>query len=918
MRIRPLASWVICGWVVAVTAPSAEALTVPGNYPTIQAAINAVVQGSAPNGSVIEVQPGVYNEALLVDTTWRSLTVRGVAGPGATIINATGTGRSALRVIRASGAVRFEGLTIRGGSAPVGNGGGFTFEDASPVVANVIFENNTGVDAGGGILTRSNAQFADCVIRANSAARFGGGMVMTSGSRPTFTNCQIRDNVSGTGGAGTGTIGSGGGVHVNDASPTFRGCLITANRSKFAAGGILHMGLFNSAYGPAVLTLEDSEVSNNLTERFAPGENPAEGGGIHIEDNASAYLIRTRVTGNTANTAGGLSAYRARFEITSSVIEGNHAQDPLGVGGFGGGIGISSNNLSMPLRQASSLVVVDSVIRSNDSRIGAGIFATGDQLCGSPTPSCNPATAPRATVNVSDSLIDANAAGVYAGGLRIDRADLTILGSHILRNTVAASGQSYGGGLLMASGTSATIDGTTIARNSAVNFGGGLFVDDGSMLNLTNSRVYGNTAASGGGMYVGSIGPPSGTVQGSVLADNTTYQIHEQACPPLQRTILNYQNNRITPRPGSSDLYYSTCGGATPSISGFNALPSGPSGNTSGPPSFVTFLASPDVGPGTLSWSVGRATSVTIGGVGTWSDDTGAVGVAPGAPTTYTLTNTGGPGSPAFAFMTVARSWGAPGDTPVVGDFDGDGRTDLAVYRGAAGQWFLSQSTAGFRQQDWGAPSLGDTPIPADYDGDGKTDIAVFRQATGEWLIQQSLGGALTVPWGAPALGDVPVAADYDGDGKADIGVYRRSTGQWFLRRSSAGNLIVSWGAPSLGDTPVPSDYDGDGRADIGVYRTTTGQWFISRSSSGLLSVAWGAPSLGDTPVPADYDGDGKADVAIARPATGEWFVRQTGGGTTIARWGFGDSRLPADYDGNGRDEITIWRASSGSWLSRP
>ena len=599
--------------LLGLSAAPAEAVTVPGNYPTIQAAIAAVVNGSLPNGTLIEVQPGVYNEALLINATSRSLTIRGIGGAAATVVNAGGTGQSAIRIFNASGAIRIEGLTFRGGTGVQGTGGGFSIADASPVLMDVVFENNSGFDSGGGVLSRSNAQFSRCFIRNNSAARFGGGVVITTGSRPVFSNCQIRDNVSGTGGPGVGSIGAGGGVHVNDASPTFRSCLITGNQAKFAAGGIFHMGLFGSPYGPSLLVVEDSEVSNNVVSRYSAADNPGEGGGIHVEDNAVGHLIRTRVLNNTANTSGGLSAYRARFEVISSVIEGNHAQDPQGVGGFGGGIGIHGNNVSTPLRQASSLVLTDSVVRANDARIAAGIQASGDQHCGSPTPNCNPATALRAAVQIIDSLIDGNAAGVYAGGLRLDRADVLIQNSHILSNWAAASGTSYGGGILIALGAQVTINGSTIAGNAAVNFGGGLFVDDSAVLNMTSSRVYKNTAGSGGGLYIGSNGPPSGTIQSSILADNSTYQIHEQACSPLQRTILNYQGNAITPRSGQSDLYYSTCGGATSSASSFNALPGGrASGNTSTAPSFVTFLATPDVGPSVLSWSVSRASSVAI------------------------------------------------------------------------------------------------------------------------------------------------------------------------------------------------------------------------------------------------------------------------------------------------------------------
>ncbi len=84
-----------------------------------------------------------------------------------------------------------------------------------------------------------------------------------------------------------------------------------------------------------------------------------------------------------------------------------------------------------------------------------------------------------------------------------------------------------------------------------------------------------------------------------------------------------------------------------------------------------------------------------------------------------------------------AVNWGLTDDRPVPGDYDGDGRMDIAVWRPSTGGWFrLLSSTnyTSFTTAQWGVST--DIPIAADYNGDGKTDITVFRPGTGTWFVQ--------------------------------------------------------------------------------------------------------------------------------------------------------------------------------------
>lgn len=253
-----------------------------------------------------------------------------------------------------------------------------------------------------------------------------------------------------------------------------------------------------------------------------------------------------------------------------------------------------------------------------------------------------------------------------------------------------------------------------------------------------------------------------------------------------------------------------------------------------------------------------------------------------------------------------------PADAPF--DLDGDGRTDISVYRfdddpNVADIRFVESSTGAVSGVSWG--NVGDMPAFADFDGDGKTDIAVFRPSTAIWYILQSSDAAVrAVNFGLS--GDVPVPADQDGDGRDDITVFRPSTGVWYVWRS-AENAVSAVQFGLSGDKPFAADMDGDSKADIAVFRPSTGVWYRLGTAEGFSAVQFGIAS--DVPLTGDLDGDGKADIAVFRPESGTWYLLRSAKGFAAVQFGtFGDELLQADIDGDGRSDIGVYRPSANAW----
>jgi len=199
----------------------------------------------------------------------------------------------------------------------------------------------------------------------------------------------------------------------------------------------------------------------------------------------------------------------------------------------------------------------------------------------------------------------------------------------------------------------------------------------------------------------------------------------------------------------------------------------------------------------------------------------------------------------------LAFNYGVPGDTPLVGDWDGNGVDTVGIYRNSA-FYVRNSNSAGNADLAFKYGVPGDTPLVGDWDGNGVDTIGIYRNGVFYLRNSNSAGNAdLVFNYGVP--GDTPLVGDWDGNGVDTVGIYRN--GVFYLRNSNtAGNAdqLFNYGIP--GDTPLVGDWDGNGVDTVGIYRN--GAFYLRNSNTaGNADLAFIYGISGDTPLVGDWNG---------------------------------------------------------------
>ncbi len=341
----------------------AATIRVPSEQPTIQAGIDAAV-----DGDTVSVADGTYtgDGNRDIDFKGKAITVASENGAETCIIDCQGTEQENHRgFVFHSGETQesvLTGFTVRNGLLKGdADGGGINCVDSSPTISNCTISHNQAEFRGGGIhCANSSLLIVNCSIFTNTSGRFGGGIEI-SGLSPRIINCVISENLASDGAgicihsgspiieataisANSGRLG--GGVFLRYTSAAITNCSISRNSASLSSGGIeclestlsisectidanASMGVSGYWAGTGGLNCNESIMS--ISNCKILGNTGLMSGGLRLK-NATATIINCLVSGNTGEDAHGLNIDFSRVTMTSTTIYGNRIAKDSGRG----------------------------------------------------------------------------------------------------------------------------------------------------------------------------------------------------------------------------------------------------------------------------------------------------------------------------------------------------------------------------------------------------------------------------------------------------------------------------------------------------------------------------------------------------------------------------------------------------------
>ena len=883
--------------VLILSVPaSADVIRVPADEPTIQAGIDAAV-----DGDTVLVADGWYmgDGNRDIDFLGKAITVRSENGPEHCIIHCEGTATDYHRGFHFhSGEGHdsvLEGFRIKdgyvGGEFPYG--GGIFCEESSPVIRNNIIRSNAAiyhgyeVKGGGGIACYdASPLITGNVIDRNFSDIYGGGIFCIEGSAPVITGNTISDNdVDDWYFAGVGA-----GVYAEGCTIVIRDNIIRDNYSRGTGGGLCcylcqtdisgNQITSNSSSGRGTVDLYD--CTGSFSENTISDNDGNEG--------LSCSGISPMITNNIIRDNNGPGIYcstEATPEIQANTITGNS----------GGGIYVSG--------EGTSPLISGNRITGNRSSYGGGIECTS-----------------QAGMTLLDNVIYRNTAYDLGGGVYCYQASTVIIGGDNVISENSAEG--YGGGLFVTSSGSVTVDSCRIIDNLAMDKGGGVFLSADASLVLTNVLLTGNTSDRfGGGIALHLDATLS--VDNCTISNNTANvggAIFSWGAIDIANSIV-WGNPQGDLHGDEYTIRHSDIAGGWPGTGNMDADPLFVEGVLGG-----YYLSQTAAGQAADSGCVdaGDPASKMVAGT-TRTDleqDTGIVDMGYHYPlkTGSRLVTGPGPGyenpplvrlfppSQDAAFENEFSAYGAPhhGVNVSTGDVTGSFYDDILT--GAGPGEIYGPHVRGFEVNGTPLPGLsflaygtskyGVNVATGDIDGDHYDEIitgagpgAVFGPHVRGWDYDgtgsvTAMAGVSYFAYGTPKWGVNATAGDVDGDGYDEIvtgagpgSVYGPHVRGWDYDGTAIAPIpavsFMAYGTNQFGVNVACGDVDGDGIDEIvtgpgpgAVYGTHVRGWDYDGQAlvplPGLNFFAWAHPLArygAKVFAGADLDGDGRDELVV-------------------------------------------------------
>ncbi|OHD68136.1 MAG: hypothetical protein A2W19_01960 [Spirochaetes bacterium RBG_16_49_21] len=274
----------------------------------------------------------------------------------------------------------------------------------------------------------------------------------------------------------------------------------------------------------------------------------------------------------------------------------------------------------------------------------------------------------------------------------------------------------------------------------------------------------------------------------------------------------------------------------------------------------------------------------------------------------------------------------------VTGDYNGDGRSDIAFYLTKTREFWVAESTGrGFEFRKYGEMLPVDIDIfkcewfPGDFDGNGLSDSILYNEPTGDWILMRNKGGSFEFIKFSKHFQNL-FRYDYAPNSNMDSSATRDSS----VMGKDRGRVHFFTG-----------DFNGDGRSDISLYDERSGAWWVAENyredgphpqplSQGERGVnfvlQWRLYKKFTAPEQAlfandrftgDFNADGLSDFLLFDRDSGEWIIGETRKGTInfrvfsrapqfreITRW------LQGDFNGDGRTDLGFYSATDNNfWI---